>query len=106
MADDPVNLDQHRGMAAQQATDIRRRLSSKAEADQRALRSRQREMERVLAARPAVTWLGAAEGARYLISLLAETPAAQDRQYQRLIVRVLDDLDRLSRETKSSGVHS
>lgn len=106
MADDPVSLDEHRGMAAQKATDIRRSLSSKAEADQTALRSRQRELERALAAAPAATWPEAAEGARYLISLLAETPAAQDRQYQRLIVRVLEDLDRLSRETKSSGVPS
>ena len=106
MADDPVSLDQHRGTAAQKATDIRRRLSSKAEADQTALRSRQREVERVLAAPPAATWLQAAEGARYLISLLAETPAAQDRQYQRLIVRVLEDLERLTRETKSFGIPS
>jgi hypothetical protein len=97
MADDPITLDEHRGMAAQKATTIRRRLSEVA-ADQAALCDRQRELERFLAAAPAENWIEAAENARYLIGLLAGTPAAQDRRHRELIARVLDDLSRLSRE--------
>lgn len=102
MTDDPITLDEHRGMAAQKATEIRRRLSE-VEADQAALRDRQRELERFLAAAPATTWPEAAENARYLIGLLAGTPAAQDRRHRELIARVLEDLDRLSRESGAAS---
>jgi hypothetical protein len=102
MTDDPIALDEHRGMAAQKATEIRRRLSE-VEADQAALRDRQRELERFLAAAPAATWPEAAENARYLIGLLAGTPAAQDRRHRELIARVLEDLDRLSRESGAAS---
>jgi hypothetical protein len=40
MADDPVELDEHRGMAAQKSTEIRRRLHA-VRADQVALLHRQ-----------------------------------------------------------------
>jgi hypothetical protein len=95
MADDPVDLDNHRGMAAQRATDIRRRHIEVA-ADRAALRHRQEDLEQFLLAAPALTWREAAEKARYLITLFAETSAAQDRRRQKLIASVLVDLDRLS----------
>jgi hypothetical protein len=94
--DDPIALDDHRGMAAQRATDIRRR-SGKVAADQAELRRRQEELEHFLLAAPSATWLEAAEKARYLITLFAETSPASDRRRQKLIASVLDDLDRLSR---------
>ncbi|MBV8537280.1 MAG: hypothetical protein JO128_16895, partial [Alphaproteobacteria bacterium] len=40
----PVELDAHRGMAAQKATDLRRLLSEVA-ANEQALRARQQELE-------------------------------------------------------------
>lgn len=95
-ADDPIPLDDHRGMAAQRATDIRRR-SGKVAADQAELRRHQEEFEHFLLAAPSATWLEAAEKARYLIMLFAETWPASDRRRQKLIASVLDDLDRLSR---------
>lgn len=97
MADNPVDLDEHRGMAAQRATDIRRRHIEVA-ADQAALRHRQEELEQFLLAAPASTWREAAEKARYLITLFAETSAAQDRRRQELIASVLDDFERLSQQ--------
>jgi hypothetical protein len=97
MTDDPISLDEHRGMAAQKATDMRRRLSQ-VEADQAALRRRQEELEQSLLSAPASTWREAADKARYLIKLFAQTPAAQDLRHQKLIASVLDDFDRLSRE--------
>ena len=46
---DPIVLDEHRGMAAQQATEIRRRLAE-VEADQEALRERRTDLEKFLLA--------------------------------------------------------
>ncbi|TWT02651.1 hypothetical protein [Reyranella sp. CPCC 100927] len=95
MSDDPIVLDQRRGMAAQKATEIRRRLAE-VKADQVALRDRQVELEKVYAATSVQTWAEAAEKARYLIELFAATPAAQDPRRQRLIESVLEDFRRLS----------
>jgi len=90
-----IELDQHRGMAAQKATEIRR-LVAEVEADERALRLRQDELEVQLVAVPATSWHDAAEKARYLLSLFASTPVAQDPRRQKLIANVLDDFRRLS----------
>jgi hypothetical protein len=97
MKHDPIVLDEHRGMAAQQATEIRRRLAE-VEADQAALRGRRTEFEKFLLAAPASTWLDATDKARYLIGLLAATSVGQDPRRQKLIASVLDDFSRLSGE--------
>jgi hypothetical protein len=94
---DPILLDEHRGIAAQQATEIRRRLSE-VEADQAALRARRTELEKFLIAAPAPTWHEAAEKARYLIGLFATTSLGRDPRRQKLIARVLDDFSRLAGE--------
>ena len=96
MTEQTIELDQHRGMAAQKATEIRR-LVAEVEADERALRLRQDELEVQLVAVPAATWHDAAEKARYLLGLFASTPVAQDPRRQKLIANVLDDFRRLSR---------
>lgn len=95
MSDNPIQLDDHRGMAAQRATDIRRRLAE-VEADQIALRHRQAEVEAFLLAAPATTWQEAVEKARYLITLFAATAEAQDPRRRTLIANVLEDFKRLS----------
>ena len=97
MTNDPILLDEHRGMAAQKATEIRRRFAE-VEADQAALRQRRTELEKFLLATPAVTWADAAEKARYLITLFATTSLGQDPRRQKLIAGVLDDFRRLSEE--------
>jgi hypothetical protein len=98
MTDKPINLDEHRGMAAQKATELRRLLAEVA-ANEQALRLRQNELEAHLIAAPAADWLEAAEKARYLIGLFGATQAGQDPRRQTLIAAVLTDFDRLS--TKS-----
>ncbi|HTZ37606.1 MAG TPA: hypothetical protein VMB84_16365 [Stellaceae bacterium] len=95
MDDDPVELDQRRGMAAQQATDLRRRLHA-VQADQAALKQRQVELETFLASAPATTWTEAAERACYLLRLFAGTPEAQDPRRQKLIESVIEELKRLT----------
>lgn len=94
MSDNPVKLDEHRGMAAQKATDIRRELHE-VQADQAALRHRQAELEQFLAAAPAATWPDVAAKARYLIQLFALTVEAQDPRRKQLIESVLGDFNRL-----------
>jgi hypothetical protein len=95
MAEEPIDLDGHRGMSAQKATEIRRRLQEVV-ADQAALRNRQEELESFLMAAPATTWPEVAAKARYLIQLFAATPDGQDSRRKTLIASVLDDLTRLA----------
>ena len=100
MTEKPVELDAHRGMAAQKATELRR-LLSEVSANQQALRARQDELERQLLASAAQSWEEAAEKARYLLSLFASSPDAQDPRRQMLIARVLEDFARLMSSPKS-----
>lgn len=83
-------------MTAQKATDIRR-LLAEVEANEKALRQRQHELEAQLVASPAASWVEAVEKARYLLGLFASTPVAQDPRRQKLIANVLEDFDRLAR---------
>jgi len=95
MTDRTIDLDSHRGMAAQKATETRR-LVAEVEADARALRLRQERLEAQLLAASAATWSEAAEKARYLLGLFAATPEGQDPRRQTLIANVLQDFQRLS----------
>ena len=97
MTDKTINLDRHRGMAAQKATDLRRLLAD-VEADQSALRLRQDEFEAHLLTAPAANWREAAEKARYLLNFFAVTLTSQDPRRQKLIAAVLADFARLSGE--------
>jgi hypothetical protein len=98
MTDKTIDLDHHRGMAAQKATELRRLLADVA-ANEKALRVRQDELETHLLQAPAANWHEAAEKAGYLLNLFAATIAAQDTRRQRLIAAVLADFKRLSGET-------
>jgi hypothetical protein len=98
VTDKTIELDQHRGIAAQKATDLRRLLAD-VEANERTLRLRQDELESHLVAAPAADWHEAAEKARYLLNLFAATLAAQDPRRQKLIAAVIADFERLGRES-------
>ena len=98
MTEKTIDLDQHRGMAAQKATDLRR-LLTEVESNERALRLRQEELENHLVAAPAANWPEAAEKARYLLNLFAASLTAQDPRRQKLIDAVLADFERLARES-------
>ena len=95
MTEHTIDLDEHRRMDAQKATALRR-LLSEVEAQRAALASRQEELEHHLFAAPAATWADAAEKARYLLRLFAESTGAEDARRQTLIANVLTDFDRLS----------
>jgi hypothetical protein len=88
MTEKTIDLAQHRGMAAQKATELRRLLAN-VEANEKTLRLRQDELEARLIAAPAANWREAAEKARYLLKLFASFLAAapQDPRRQKLIVR-------------------
>lgn len=103
MPDEPVELDAHRGMAAQKATEDRRHSRHEFQANEAALRQRQDELEKLLLAAPAETWPEAAAKAQYLIRLFAVTPEAQDPRRKALIARALDDLIRLCDRAKEES---
>ena len=95
MTDKPVDLDAHRGMAAQKDTAIRRDQLQVRD-DQAALRARREELETFLFTAPAATWHDAAAKARYLLELFAASAEAQDPRRQRLIASALADFARLA----------
>jgi hypothetical protein len=97
MTDKTIDLDTHRGMGAQKATELRRLLTEVREG-RNALRERQDTLEAQLIAAPAVSWEDAAEKARYLLNLFASSVDAQDTRRQKLIAAVLDDFARLCGE--------
>jgi hypothetical protein len=92
---DAVDLDKHRGMAAQKATDIRRVLAE-VEANAKILRDRQGDVEIQLLAVPATSWIEAAAKARYVLNLYAADLAATDTRHRDLVAAVLADFTRLS----------
>ena len=98
MTDRTIDLDKHRGMAAQKATELRR-LLAEVQADENALRVRQAEIEAQLIAAPAVSWEDAAEKARYLLNLFSTSLGGQDPRRRQLIAAVFDDFTRLARES-------
>ena len=98
MNDTPVDLDKHRGIAAQKATDIRRLLAD-VEANAKLLRDRQGAVEIQLLAVPATSWVEAAAKARYVLNLYAEELAPADTHHRDLVAAVLADFTRLSVES-------
>jgi hypothetical protein len=95
VSDKPLDLDKHRGMAAQKATDIRRALA-KVENNARDLRERQGVLENHLLSVPAASWLEAAAKARYVLNLYAAGLAPTDAHHRDLIAAVFADFARLS----------
>ncbi len=102
MTKTPITLDEHRGMAAQMATELRR-LQADVEANETMLRERHHELQTKLVASPAENWNEAAEKARYLINLLAGSPAARDPRWKALIDAVFNDFTKLSHSGSASG---
>ncbi|MGA8436454.1 MAG: hypothetical protein WB713_17055 [Methyloceanibacter sp.] len=98
MTDRTIDLDGHRGLAAQKAT-VQRRMLADVEANEEALRVQRRELEDHLLVAPAANWQEAAAKARYLLTLFAGSPTAQDHRRQQLIAAVLADFTRLSGDT-------
>lgn len=94
MNDDPISLDERRGLAAQKETDIRRRLSE-VQSDQAALKVRQKEFEDYLESVPAQSQQEAVIKAKYFLELYAATPEGSDPRRARLVASSLEELDRL-----------
>ena len=95
MTEIPIELDKHRGMAAQKATDIRRVLAD-VEANAKLLRDKQGVVELQLLAVPAASWSEAVAKARYVLNLYSASLAPSDTHHRDLVSVVLDDLTRLS----------
>jgi hypothetical protein len=97
MADEPLDLDSHRGMTAQKATDIRRALAE-VETHARELRERRAEVEDHLLSIPAASWPEAAVKARYILKLYAAGLPPEDTRHRDLVAAVLEDFVRLTEQ--------
>lgn len=97
-ANPPIDLDRQRGMVAQKATDLRRLLAA-VRSNQEELKAHQADLEAQLLAAPAESWPEAAGKARYLLEILADSPAGMDPRRQRLIKAVLADFAKLAGNT-------
>src|SRR3954463_13372236 len=95
MTDIPVDLDSHRGMAAQKATDLRRALAD-VEAQVRELREREADLENRMMSGPAAPGPGAAVKARHLLNLYAAGLPAEDTRPRALVTALFDDFARLN----------
>jgi hypothetical protein len=93
----PIELDKHRGMAAQKATDIRR-VIAEVEANAKLLRDKQGLVEIEILAVPATSWPEAVAKARYVLNLYSAGLAPTDTHHRDLVAAVLADLARLSGE--------
>ena len=98
MTDKTLDLDKHRGMAAQKATDIRRILVD-AENNARDLRDRQLILEGQLLSVAAASWPEAAAKARYVLNLYAAGLGPEDAHHRDLVAAILADFERLSNES-------
>lgn len=95
MTDHTVDLDKHRGMAAQKATDLRRALAE-VETNLRELRERETALENQLLTVPAASWPEAAAKARYLLNIYAASLPSEDTRHRALVAALFDDFARLS----------
>ena len=94
----PIDLDSHRGMAAQKATDIRR-VIAEVEVNAKLLRDRQTSVEMQLLAVPAASWPEAVAKTRYVLNLYAADLAPTDTHHRDLVTAVLADLTSLAGES-------
>ena len=97
VTDEPLDLDKHRGMAAQKATDIRRVLAD-VESNARDLRERQGVLESQLLSVPAASWPEAVAKARYVLNLYAAGLAPADTHHRDLVAAVFADFARFSND--------
>jgi len=100
MTEQPLDLDKHRGLAAQKATDIRRILAE-VENNARELRDRQAGLEKQLLSVSASSWPDAAAKARYVLNLYTAGLSLDDTHHRDLVAAVLADFARLTDEEPS-----
>ena len=103
VSEGPIDLDKHRGMAAQKATDLRRALAE-VESNARNLRERQAHFESQLLSVPAASWPDAVAKARYVLNLYAAGLSPEDTHHRDLVTAVLADLARLAGELSDVDV--
>jgi hypothetical protein len=103
LAEDAIDLDGRRGMAARKAAVMRRQLAA-VDADHAGLPARRGELEDLLLAAPAADWVEAVAKARYLLILFALSPAGEDTRRATLIADLFADFRRLLADPKNPAV--
>ena len=98
VSETPIDLDKHRGLAAQKATDVRRVIAD-VEANAKLLRDKQGVVELQLLAVPAESWSDAVAKARYVLNLYSASLAPSDTHHRDLVAAVLADFARFGEGT-------
>jgi hypothetical protein len=98
MTDEPLDLDKHRGMAAQKATDLRRSLAE-VETNARELREQQAILENEFLSVPAASWPEAAAKASYVLNLYVAGLSPDDARHRDLVAAIFEDFARLTLES-------
>src|SRR3569832_550155 len=101
MTDHTVDLDHHRGMAAQKATDLRRALAE-VETNLRELRERETALENQLLSVPAASWPAAAAKTRYLLNFYAACLPSEDSWHRALETTQNDENTKHSDDNRST----
>ncbi|GKQ51658.1 hypothetical protein [Bradyrhizobium sp. Ce-3] len=97
MSDEPLDLDKHRGIAAQKATEVRR-ATTDVESRARDLRERQSGLESELVSIAATSWPEAAAKARYVLNIYAASLSPDDTRHRDLVAAILADFARLDEQ--------
>lgn len=97
MTDEPLDLDKHRGTAAQKATNLRRSMAE-IENNARELRKQQAILENELLSVPAAWWPDAATKARYVLNLYVAGLSLDDSRHCDLVATIFEDFERLAHE--------
>src|SRR5260221_9919809 len=97
VSNEPLELDKHRGMAEQKATDIRRILAE-VENNAKAQRDREGILENQLLSGPAASWPETDAKSLYVLNLYVAGLTLSATHHSVLVAPVLADLFRLSVE--------
>jgi hypothetical protein len=95
MTDDPIDLNCHRSVAGQRASEMRRRPANSRPPHTIPQQPHLESLENQMLAEPAQTCAEVMEKWRFLLDSYAATLEAEDERSQKLIKRALGDMERL-----------
>ena len=102
MTDEPVSLDAYRDNVSKKAARLRRSKIDVVESERQEKETSEEDLEQGYLDNPARNWPDVAAKARYLVTLFAATPDAYHPRRKKLISQVLEELARLSSQSKDS----
>lgn len=97
MTDHPIDLDGHRTVAERRLSEMRRRPANDRMLAAPSVETRVASLEKQMLAEPARTCLEVMERWRFLLYRYLASSGGKDERTQELIVRAIDDMERIRR---------